>query len=447
MTRRSLRFRLALAGAVATGLAIALATAGMVALFAAHSDRRTIEGLGRQLDQVLAGLDRDADGRLIVARPPADPRLSVPYGGLYWQIEAPGLLETSRSLWDYTLPLPAGDLRDGLQHVHELSGPEGEPLLTVERSVRLPDRLGGTVLRAAAAMDRRALLAARQEFRRDLLPYAVILALVLIAAGWAQIAIGLRPLGRIRDRIGAVRTGAARRLGSDFPEEVLPLATEVDALLDAREAELEKARTRASDLAHGFKTPLQALLGEAERVRTRGLTESGAAIEDIVGTMRQHVDRELARAHVSLRARNAACAVADTVRGLVGVLGRTEAGRRIAFDIDIDADLTVAAERGDLAEALGALMENAVRHARSAVSISATTAGPAVEIVLRDDGPGIPADRTRALMARGARADARGTGFGLGIARDIVEALGGRLALADAAPGLEVRVTLPPASV
>lgn len=443
--RCSLRLRLALVGTVTIGFAIALATVGMELLFFSHIERRTVTGLGRQLDQVMAGLAQDAQGTLYIERPPADPRFTTPYGGLYWQIEASGQLLTSRSLWDYTLVLAEDTLPPGRLHVHDLIGPQGEQLLAVERRVTIAHRSGPFNVRAAAAVDRRVLKGAREDFRSNLLPYSAMLAVTLIIAGWLQIVIGLKPLDRILKRLAQVRGGQAQRLGRDFPGEVLPLVSEVDALLIRREADVEKARTRASDLAHGFKTPLQALMGEADRLRGKDMGDSAHAIEQIVGVMRQHIDRELARAHVSLRARHSAAPVDETVRGLVSVLSRTGAGQRITFRQEVPGELAVSAARGDLTEALGALMENAARHARSTVAISASARDGHVVIVLRDDGPGIPPDQIQALLQRGARADARGSGLGLGIAREIVDALGGQMTFGSADPGLEVRLTLPAA--
>ncbi|TCP44176.1 sensor histidine kinase [Rhodovulum marinum] len=446
MRRLSLRLRLALAGAVAVTLAIMLSSLGLAALFGAHVERRAVAELSVQLDQVLAGLERDADGALTLAAAPADPRFDRPYGGLYWQIRAGGGVLRARSLWDYEIPLPPDALDDGAEHVHDLPGPAGQPLLAVERRVTLPDRLGGGSLRATVAMDRTDLAAARADFLRDLAPYSALLALALILAGWAQIAVGLRPLGAIRARVGDIRTGRALRIGSDFPREVQPLAAEVDDLLAAREAEIARARTRAGDLAHGLKTPLQALMGEAGRLRAGGNAPAAAAIEDIAGAMRAHVDRELARTRLAMRGREARADVARVIAGLVRVIRRTEAGARLDWVSDTPDGLAAAADPDDLAEALGALIENAARHATARVTITARRQGDRIAIAISDDGPGIPPDRIQAMMARGARADTAGSGLGLAIARDIAEALDGGLTLVNGAPGLTATLTLPAAS-
>lgn len=448
MSRLSLHLRLVVAGALAVITAMALASLGLSALFAAHVERRAVAELSVQLDQVLAGIDRAPDGAIVLAKAPADPRFAVPYGGLYWQIAAEGRVLRSRSLWDHALALAADDLADGAEHVHGLPGPDGSRLLAVERSVTLSARLGGGPLRAAVAMDRTDLAAARRDFMRDLLPYSAVLAAALVLAGWAQIAVGLRPLARVGERVAAVRSGQARRLGGDFPAEVRPLAAEVDALLDQREAEVARARARAGDLAHGLKTPLQALLGEAGRLRADDRPAPAEAIEDIAGAMQRHVTRELVRARIAMPGHAAQAEVAPVVASLVRVVARTPQGARLRWHQAVPAGLMVAADPDDLSEALGALIENAARHARGAVRITGEPAGAEVAIIIRDDGPGIAPGRIAALMVRGARADTAGSGSGLGlaIAAEITGALGGRLVIETASPGLEARLMLPAAA-
>ena len=438
----SLRLRLALAGALAILLALGLAALGLAQLFGAHVERRATAEMSVQLDQVIAGLDRGSEG-LDLVRPPADPRFSVPYSGLYWQIEEAGSLRRSRSLWDAALDLPTDTLKDGSVHVHRLTGPDGADLLVLERSITLPSRLGSGPVRAAVAMEASDLVAARSAFMADLAPYLALLALVLSAAGWVQLSIGLSPLRSLGARISALRENRAERMGGNWPVELRPVATEIDDLLAARDAETERARTRAADLAHGLKTPLQALMGQAERLRGIGAAEQADGIEETARAMRRTVDRELARARTAARAVDAQADPARIANGLIAVLRRTPEGGRLHWQQTIPEGLAVAMDEADLAEAMGALAENAARHSRGKVRMSARVQDDRVQLMVADDGAGIAqTDRDR-LMRRHERADETGTGLGLAIASDIAEAAGGTLTLGDAAPGLAASLSLP----
>ncbi|WP_349359128.1 HAMP domain-containing sensor histidine kinase [Stappia sp.] len=442
----SLGRRLTLAGAVAVLAALGLAAAGLIVLFGAHVERRATAELSVHLDQVMAGLAR-RDGGLAVVRAPADPRFARPYGGLYWQIETGDTVLRSRSLWDVDLALPVDELEDGRVHVHRLAGPDGQALLVLERSVRLPAALGNAPARVAVALDRAELDAARRAFATDLMPYLALLAGVLIAAQIAQVRFGLGPLRRIGARVATLRDGRATRMGADWPREVRPLAREIDALMAAREADVDRARLRAGDLAHGLKTPLQALLGEAGRLRARGAAREAEAIEEVVRTMQGHVERELVRARTIAGGRSAT-QVLGVAERIVSVLRRTPDGERLTWEIAIPKDLAVALDPADLAEAIGALAENAARHARSHVALTAARADAMVRIHLRDDGPGVPETEIASLVTRGRRLDERGTamegtGLGLSIASEIAEAVGGGVSLANRPEGFEAVLELP----
>lgn len=437
----SLRLRLALAGAVAILGALGLAAFGLAALFAAHVERRAVAEMGVQLDQVIAGLERGADG-LTLARAPSDPRFVQPYGGLYWQIEDGQSVQTSRSLWDTALDLPPDRLGDGAVHVHDLPGPDGQALLVMERSVLLPARLGGGTLRAAVGMNSADLVAAQRAFMADLAPYLAVLAAVLIVAGWVQLTVGLAPLQDLGARIGALRRGQARRMGTDWPLELRPVATEIDDLLVARDAETARARTRAADLAHGLKTPLQALMGEAARLRASGAVVQADGIEDTARAMQRTVERELARARRAAQARDARADPALVAERLIAVLRRTPDGAGLHWRQDIPPGLSVALDEADLAEAMGALLENAARHARAGVTLGAEAGQGRVRLGISDDGPGIAEDQRAALLRRHARADESGTGLGLSIAFEIAQASGGALSLESGPSGVGLTAIL-----
>ncbi len=445
MTRGSLRLRLLVAAVLSVAAALALSAAGLTLLFERHVERRVAAELEHHLDRIIGAIEPDTEGGLTVSADPTDPRFARPLSGLYWQVETEAGLLRSRSLWDAALTLPADELADGAVHQHRIAGPGGADLLAVERRVGLPARLGGGAARAVVAVDRAEIAAASRAFAADLLPYLAIVGALLIAAAYVQVAVGLRPLAAVRDRLAAIGGGAARRLGRSFPDEILPLAAEVDALLEAREAQLDKARARAADLAHGLKTPLQVLAGDVERLRRMGEIELAADVEAVATAMRRHVDRELARARMAAGAPNARAKVAEVAGRVAAVVARPPGGARLGWRVEIDPALVARIDPDDLAEALGNLLENAARHARSAVGISATGGAGRTGILVRDDGPGIPPERLQDALARGGRVDESGGGAGLGLAivQDIAEAWGGRLEIRTTASGLEAELILP----
>lgn len=443
MTRRSLRLRLALAGAASIVAALVAAFFVLSTLFERHVERRIASELVLHLNQIIAGIAEQPGSALVLAAPPVDPRFDRPLSGLYWQIESDGKRLRSRSLWDDVLTMP--DIAAGVVHMETVMGPGGVQLLLVEREVVTPAQAGAKTMRVAVAIDRSDISRATDEFEGDLLPYLQVLALLLLAASFVQIFVGLRPLATLTERLSAIRAGKAERLGSDFPDEVLPLTGEVDALLQSRENQLRKARERAADLAHGFKTPLQILSGDVLRLRERGEEAVARDIEAIILRMRRHVDHEMARARQAERSHAARSDLGRVAAQVVGVVSRTPAGRDLDWQQEIEPGLVLRMDAEDLAEVLGSLAENAARYARTTISISGRADEETAIIEVSDDGPGIPESEIGFVLKRGGRLDttSEGAGLGLAIAESFVEEANGVLVLENRNPGLCARITLP----
>ena len=457
MTRRSLRVRLWIGAGASISAALLVAGVGLITLFEHHVERRIGDELKIQLNQLTAALALDANGEISLAREPSDPRFAQPLSGLYWQIDGadqPGWLR-SRSLWDglMTLPIdPIDPIEPGAIHAHELPGPGDRPLLVRERRIVL-QRSGRPVqLRLAVALERAELTAARDDFAADMLPYLGLIVLVLALATLVQIQTGLAPLESVRRGIGTIRSGQDRRLADDYPDEVMPLVAEVNALLAARAQAVERARAWTADLAHGLKTPLSALAADAQRLREQGNPALADDLEQLAEAMRRRVDRELIRARVrsGTETHQARVEVVDAIRRLLRTLQRTPEGERLDWRLATPAAAAAALMPDDLLELLGNLLENAAKWARTCVCVTVTVIpGERIEIRVSDDGPGVPAEQLPRLGERGRRLDQskEGAGLGLAIARDVVDAYGGELMFGQAVEGgLMVSVRLPSAS-
>jgi signal transduction histidine kinase len=448
MKRRSLRLRLLFAAAVSIVAALIVAGFGWVQLFERHVERRLGVELETHLQQLAAGIVFDAQDQPHLKQAPADPRFSQPYSGLYWQVEDENrIVMRSRSLWDATLALPADPLELGILHEHEIDGPHGARLLVRERRLLYTTPAGKRTLRLAVALDRGELDRLTTDFASDLAPSLAILAGVLILAAWLQVRVGLRPLEAVRRSLNEVRSARRRRLEGDFPEEVTPLVGEVNELLEAQEQAIARARAHAADLAHGLKTPLTVLAADAQRLRDRGEGEIAAELEDLADIMRRYVDRELARVRIGVRKGTGQTGtdVRAVAEPIVRTLQRTPRGGTLHWTVDIANAPKAAVDTEDMAELLGNLLDNACKWARGAIWLHAA-ADSTVRIVIEDDGPGVPSENLAKLGQRGLRLDrqVQGTGQGLAIVSEIVEAYGGGLSIGRSGRGgLRVEARLP----
>jgi signal transduction histidine kinase len=441
----SIRFRLWSAATISILVALAIAGVGLRYLFELNVERRIVGELTVALNELIGATSFAADGRLSVEADLTDPRFTNPLSGHYWQVEdlASHSLVRSRSLWDATLALPDQEASGELRKIEELKGPGGDLTIAVVRTITDAD---GRSFRATVAEDHRSVTVSVREYVRDLVPALIVLAAALMAAFFIQITVGLAPLENLRVAVRNVIAQRTARLDGVAPREVQPLADEINRLLDAQEKALARARSRATDLAHGLKTPLQVLSADIRALRRKGETELADEIEKSAGAIRRHVERELARARLAPGVSSkASCRVAEVAAGVIAVIKRTPGGKRLSFLIDVAEDFMAPVDEGDLSEILGNLVENAARFARSSVQVNAWESDGEVSIAVADDGPGIPdADRESAL-SRGVQLDSKGgsSGLGLAIVSDIVEAYGGRLTMTNADPGLVVTIALP----
>lgn len=445
----SLRLRLLFGAGAFILAALAVAAIAMVTLFERHVERWTDFELNAHLDQVIAGIDAGPSGDLAVTRAPADPRFNRPLSGLYWEVtvDPAGPVLRSRSLWDQEIVLPREETIDDAVHHHQVAGPQGQTLYLLQRRIALPARLGGRTARVAVALNDAEVRSAVRRFATVLAPLLLILGGLLTAAAWVQVTVGLRPLSAMRARLAAIGRGDERRLGARFPDEIQPLVREIDALLDARDRQLEKARAGAADLAHGLKTPLQVLAGDVRRLRAKGDMDIAAEIESVANAMQRHVDRQLARARLAAGNADASADVGAIAARVARVMERTPDGSRLRWLLDVPAGLEMRIDPDDLAEALGNLVENAARHARLGVAIMARAEAKTVVLTVGDDGPGIPSERQDEALGRGNRLDSSGPGEGLGLAivADIADAWHGSLSIRTGEGGFHVCLSIPSA--
>jgi signal transduction histidine kinase len=452
----SLRLRLLGATLVTLALALTGAHGWLSGLFRDHVLRQFDAALVLQLDQLTARLEFDAQGQpLIDPRSLSDPRLAKPYSGLYWQLDQVsadgqtrrGVLR-SRSLWDEQLALAPDPLADGALHTHDSTGPQGDALRIVERSLQVPEQPAAR-WRLMVAADTRAALAAADDFNGVLAASLAGLGLLLALAALAQVAVGLSPLQGMQRALQQVREGRTARLQGRFPAEVQPLIDDFNGVLDRNAEVVARARTQAGNLAHALKTPL-AVLGNAAAQAPH--TELAPLVSEQVQLAQRHIHWHLARARVaaSQGLPGQRTPLAPLLAGLLRVMDKLHAAKRLDLSADeVPTDAAFAGEEQDLQEMLGNLLDNACRSARGAVRVSARHEGRQLQITVDDDGPGIVPEQRAAVLQRGVRLDEStpGSGLGLAIVVELAALYGGALTLDTSdLGGLSARLSLPAAA-
>jgi len=395
------------------------------------------------LNSMLAASEIGPDGEVRFNRPPADQRFIEPYSGVYFQVSGEGAdTFPSRSLWDRRLRVDSGH-NDVQLHTYDSNEFPGEPLRIVERDVLLPGsdiRWRFQVAQSREIIDRQI-----QELRTTLFWSFAVLGLGLIIMAALQTVYGLWPLRRVRSEVVAIRSGTKTRIPDAFPDEIRPLTEEINQLLAHNEDQAEEARRHAGNLAHALKTPLT-VITNAATARSDDLADT-VCREALV--MRRQVDHHLARARAIGR-RASAHARASVWESLQAVQRAVERMyEEVTVDIAGEKAAEVRVERQDLDEMLGNLVENAAKYGNGRVFVTVEKRKDGkVDLLVEDDGPGIPTELRDELFTRGKRLDTTGkpgTGLGLAIVRDVAEIYGGSVALEESEDlgGLLARLTLP----
>jgi signal transduction histidine kinase len=400
-----------------------------------------------QLEYVLSALVNTAEigpeGEVIFNREPADQRFLEPYSGLYWQVSGQGREDfPSRSLWDRRLKVTQHS--DRQLHSFDSAQFPQEKLRILERDVKLPG--SPTWWRFQVAQSRDGLDEQIAILRRTLARSFLLLGVGLVLLAALQTVYGLWPLRRVRAEIARMRAGLSNRVDAPMPIELAPMVEELNGLIAHNETQAEEARRHAGNLAHALKTPLTVIMNAA----TAQADDLGETVVREARTMRRQVDHHLARARAvgrrgSAHSRADVCPSVESVERAVARLYR-----HVRIDMDCPANLQAHVERQDLDEMLGNLVENAAKYGGGSVFVTVSAQAGFVEILVEDDGAGIPeADRIR-IFDRGVRLDSGkpGTGLGLGIVRDVAEIYGGTVSLEESEDlgGLLVRLRLPAAS-
>ena len=236
----------------------------------------------------------------------------------------------------------------------------------------------------------------------------------------------------------------------DAEDEINKLAREINGMLDKIEQLTLGMRTVLDSAAHDLRTPLNRLQATAEAAMSQlaAASPERRVLERVtseVDRMRGTLDAllRIALAETGTVAREAVD-LSELVASMVELYAPVSEERGIGLESSVIAGEHVQGSRQLLAQALANLLDNAIKftpeggHIR--VLLRREGAGP--EVIVEDDGPGIPADKREIVLGRRVRLDeARkfpGSGLGLSLVAAVTKLHGARLVLDDAGPGLRV---------
>ena len=448
---RTATFRLTFAHLVAFGLAISFLL-GFVYL-------RTVDQLSRQVEEVieqdlrafLATYSAEGMGGLIAV---VD-RQSRGTGVRLFLLTDGEFQRIAGNLQDWPEDLPPVDG----QHRFTIAGPEaegGDPMPARGTVTTFPE---GARLLVAREMSER-------ETFRELIAassgWALVLALMIgVAEGWLLSRFILRRvelLGQFSAGVGVNDMRARlplRGTGDEFDR----LASEINGLLSRIEHLVRSQRELADNVAHDLRRPLTRLKGRLELLLTgdhdlqgcrRAASESIADADSILSTFEMLLRIAKAEAGV-LEEQSARLDLAVLASDMVEFYAPAAAEKNVRIEADL-APAPLDGLRELLAQAIGNLLDNAIKFSPCGRSVQITTSTERDWAILTvaDEGPGIPeADRKR-VTQRFAQLDGgrsqSGAGLGLALVAATANLHDGHLDFEDNQPGLRAVLRLPSAS-
>ncbi|MEU6384138.1 HAMP domain-containing sensor histidine kinase [Streptomyces bauhiniae] len=339
-----------------------------------------------------------------------------------------------------------------------MAGARRERCTTVAGSVRLcslplPGAHAATIVTALSLGPYRgsadALLAA--SLGLDTVMLACTYVLTRLSVGRA-----LRPVQSMTDQAaqwGAV--GSAERFGAEHhPVELARLGASLDVLLDRIRSVLRHERQLTGELSHELRTPLTRMIVELDwwRARPRSEAETRTTHErltEAARTMHGICDALLADARERTPDGSGVPGTTDVLPVLTRMLADLDPTGRVRTTLEAEESAVHAAvPPAPLERILSPLLANAVRYARTSVTVSAHRTADGIRVDVTDDGPGVPGHFVGDLFTPGRRADGDdghdGAGLGLPLARRLARSVGGEVSFDSGHPrGARFTVALP----
>ena len=439
---RSLRRRAILGGFAWAVIIVLLGGFALQSLFDSIAQKRFDETLHSRHLQVAVALGNSSANPDQIYQFLIDPAYEQVYSGHYWQITGPGgFTLTSRSLFDAVL----AETGVGSTSPAAWSGQgPSDPIRGLSQQIKLDDN---SVWVVSVAESVAAFEAERQEIQKGLFLTFAFVGALGIAGAILQVSLVLSPLKKLRQDVIRRWDSGDVLVSEQYPEEVAPLVSDINTLLERNREIVDRARRQAADMAHALKTPSAVLRNELSALDQKNVDVGSA--QNALGMIDAQIKRSLGR----FRAINSS-GLSQVKTDLVGSINRMARlfqsmpetiGKNLK--IKINDEISILMDSQDIEEVLGNLLENAFSWCQKDVHISTVSAGGEVKVMIEDDGPGIPDSKRREALKSGGRLDVStpGTGLGLAISSDLLQAYGGTLALdhSQALGGLCVTLTVP----
>lgn len=435
MTSLKARLGWSLGASLVVLFALQFAVIGLMA--PAIYEGQVVERLEHDAEALLSSMTIGPLGNITLGSRNVGPLFSRPFSGHYYRITAGPVEFLSRSLWDERYP----EVRQAVQRAR---GPGGQPLLVFTRTYTRR----GLAVTVSVAEDLSHIRHAVRAMQVQVGLISLGFLSLLVVLQHAIVGRTLKPLERVKADLEALERGQGERVTEAVPDELVPLVSGFNRLLGALSRRVDRSRTAMGNLAHSLKTPLTLIRQAAEGGRLDGVPEARDEITGQVERISGLMERELGRARLAGQAHPGELLDLEReLNALARAVGAAYRARQLTIDVRVPPGKSCAADREDLLELFGNLLDNACKWAAATVRLTVEEV-PGMQVRVEDDGPGCPEEELENIVRRGVRLDEAepGHGLGLAIAGDVADSYGGTLTFGRSPElgGFMAVVTIPP---
>jgi len=416
--------------------------------FREAGERAQEDILDGQLMALLAAAEPDDSGELVMPPDLPEPRLGTIGSGLYAELGADGAgpVWRSRSSLGLDVPFPAAP-QPGSHVFSRIYLVDGTPLMALSLSVEweLPDgQFRPYTFNVAESLD--SFNAQVAGFRRQLFSWFAAVALIMLLAISLVMRGLLRPLRQIESEIGEIEDGRRQALSEGLPTELDSVARNMNLLIASERGRSDRYRTTLDNLAHSLKTPLAAIRAVlSEQPADPNSQKIEAQIERMNDIIRYQLRKPALLVTDTFGATSVA--IEEQLGRLADGLSKVYKDKHPQIELSVDPRAEFRGDTGDFLELSGNLVDNACKWCRSKVRVTVTPLdGGGMNMVVEDDGPGIPDDAAELLLQRGMRLDEStpGHGIGLAVVKDIARSHGGDIQFGRSSlGGAAIRIMVP----
>ncbi len=444
----SLRKRLIIASTIWVALGSFVGYWLLSSAFHNHVSKQFYHELIQHIDELRNITDISDSGSLFLVSEFSDAKYNDQNSGYYWEVYTENSTLRSPSLNGVSLELDKEPIQREISlHKHTILGDNG-PILVIEKSTHISP-LNTVPKRIIIAVDKRHLDDMIGDFNIILLWALFVFAVSMVLAATLLTNYALHPFRILAKEFIKIRSGETKTIDGEYPQEVTPLVTELNNLVQTSDDMLKRARAQAGNLAHGLKGSLAIVTDEGYKLEDDGFGQSSKVIIKQCAIMQRHIDHHIARARASAAARlpGTISNIEAVLLPIVKAMKQLNKDKNIEVNVDMRTQKRVAVDSVDLSEILGNIIDNAFKVAQSRIGIIVQDCKNAqISICFDDDGPGLPPEAHDVVFDLGERWDETtpGGGLGLAIVRELVHLYGGNCQL-DTSPedGLRVEIFLP----